>query len=226
MNKIGLEKGVVFGLYSMSYYIYVHDPALFLHSYIPQTFPGIRYKKDFTNYGALLFLSVTEHIDLDRKSSPCNDDPDFNFQLCVRKSLARKIGCKLPWDLWTSDHFPVCSDIDDLRKVHREYANIPSKELKNIVNRTECPKPCRYKEYKLVGEEQWHFPGFIFLTFAKEEVVIEKEMTSYSGLSLLADIGGSLGMCLGFSFLMVWDGFEAVMGTMRHVWRGRKDALK
>jgi hypothetical protein len=179
MNKIGFENGVAFGLYPLSYNIYV-DPAFFLHSYIPQTFPGIRFKKDFKNYGALLFISLTEHIDLDRESSPCNDDPDYDFQLCVRKSLVRKIGCKLPCDLWISDLFPVCSKIDYLGKFSWEYANIANKELKIIVRRTECPKPCRYKEYKLVGEEKWHRPGFIYLAFAKEEVVIEKEMTSYS----------------------------------------------
>ena len=40
--------------------------------------------------------------------------------------------------------------------------------------------------------------GFTYLGFAKEVVMIETEMTSYSELSLLADIGGSLGMFLGF----------------------------
>ena len=63
----------------------------------------------------------------------------------------------------------------------------------------------------------------IFFRFVDREVIIEKEMTSYSALSFLADIGGSLGMFLGFSFLMVWDGVEAVLITIRQVWRQKKN---
>ena len=77
-----------------------------------------------------------------------------------------------------------------------------------------------------MGEEKLQKNGFIFLDFAKNEVGIEREMKSYSGLSLLADIGGSLGMFLGFSFLMVWDGVEIVFLRIKQVWRGRADALK
>ena len=138
MNKIGLQTGTSFGLYPMTYHIFVHDPAFFLQNYRPKTFPGFRLKTDFKNYGAAVYISVTKHLELNRESSPCNDDPEYDFQDCVRKKLVRKIGCKLTWDLWTSDLVPVCSEIDDLRKFHLEYANIANKELRNIVNCTEC----------------------------------------------------------------------------------------
>ena len=95
-----------------------------------------------------------------------------------------------------------------------------------IMNFTGCMKPCQYKEYKLVWEEKRPAIGKpdIWFEFADGKVMIEKELTSYSGLSLLVDIGGSLGMFLGFSFLMVWDGVEAVMMKIRQVWRARPDA--
>ena len=125
----------------------------------------------------------------------------------------RKIGCKLPWDIWSSEDFNFCSEVDELRSFSIVYDIMYIEDLYLIINRTGCPKPCQYIEYKLVGKEQSpHGGNFEFLSFkTKEEVVIEKELTSYSGLSLLADLGGSLGMYLGFSFLMVWDAAEAAM---------------
>jgi hypothetical protein len=226
MKKNGSKHGMAFGLYPMTYHIFVHDPAFFLHNYRPKTFPGFSLKTDPTNKGVAVYISVTEHLDLNTKSNACNEDPEYDFQHCLRESLVKKIGCKLTWDSWTSDDFPVCSELKDLRMYHIEYATIADMELNEILNYAGCSKPCRYKEYKIVGKEKLHGKAYLFLDFAKNEVVIEKEMKSYSGLSLLADIGGSLGLFLGFSFLMVWDGVEIVFLRIRQVWWGRADTLK
>ena len=58
----GIE-GIMLGLFPLNYHIYVHDPNFFLLSYIPQTFPGLRIQKDFTNYGTKFWISVTMHYD-------------------------------------------------------------------------------------------------------------------------------------------------------------------
>ena len=47
--------------------------------------------------------------------------------------------------------------------------------------------------------------------FSSFEVLTEEE--AYPLLSLLADVGGVLGLFVGFNFLMVWDWI--VMGTQK-----------
>ena len=96
--------------------------------------------------------------------------------------------------------------------------------LNDVIIRTGCFKPCSYKEYKLVGEDPTASIGIIDIQFVKKEIMIEMESLRYSALSLLADMGGSLGMFLGFSFLMVWDGAEAAISKIRHLLRARHDA--
>ena len=135
----------------------------------------------------------------------------------------RKIGCKLPWDIWSSEDFNFCSEVDELRSFSIVYDIMYIEDLYLIINRTGCPKPCQYKEYKLVGKEEYEnekYDQYIYFT-TTEEVIIEKELLSYSGLSLLADIGGTLGMFLGFSFLMVWDAAEAAMLRIIHAWNAK-----
>ena len=88
------------------------------------------------------------------------------------------------------------------------YFRLAYKDLKGICEYTGCMKPCQYNEYKLVGQYQTNVePGRagVYFQFSTKDVVTEKELASYSGLSLLSDIGGSLGLFLGFSLLIVWD---------------------
>ena len=56
---------------------------------------------------------------------------------------------------------------------------------------------------------------------ATEEIMIEKEVTGYTGLSLFADMGGSLGMFLGFSFLGAWDTAEPLLLWVIQAWEQR-----
>ena len=58
----------------------------------------------------------------------------------------------------------------------------------------------------------------ITLMYASPTIHVEKEEEAYSVRSLVADLGGSLGLFIGFNFLMIWDLimflFEKVKGVM------------
>ena len=110
VNEIEIPKGSAIGLHSLQYNFFSHDPTFFLISNIEHTFPGIMMKEDQNDSYTKLFLSVTDHFDLNRKLKPCEDDEDFDFHLCVRNSLTRKLGCRVPWDSVSSEDFPVCSE--------------------------------------------------------------------------------------------------------------------
>ena len=51
--------------------------------------------------------------------------------------------------------------------------------------------------------------------------MIEKEVELYSFVSLVYDIGGALGLFLGFSFVMVWDVAEGVVRRVRKYWNDK-----
>ena len=139
--------------------------------------------------------------------------------------MARRFGCILPWDFWSTEDLPVCSKIKALKHFHLAYFRLTWKDLKGILEYTGCGKPCKYNEYKIVGEDKAQSkPGRagIYFQFATKDVVIEKELASYSGLSLLSDIGGSLGLFLGFSFLMVWDAVGNAFHKLRQFYVSRQ----
>lgn len=177
-----------------------------------------------------MVFSVIKHKNLNTESSPCNDDLNYNFKQCLLNHLVRKIGCKRPWDKWSSQDIKFCSDVRDLKKHSNEDILLYVTGVLSMINSTGCLKPCSYTEYKMVGSEKYNieyelegmeqaknvFQHNIYF-YATEEITILKELRSYSGLSLLADIGGSLGMFLGFSFLSLWDLVEAfTLGTLHN----------
>ena len=87
-------------------------------------------------------------------------------------------------------------------------------DLEEILNRTGCITPCFYNEYTLVREPaklnvNAYSSKWIQLAFLDNSVSIAKEVEFYSWIALVSDIGGSLGLFLGFSFAMVLEWCEA-----------------
>ena len=149
---------IAFLLYhNLTYRVFVHDQNFFLIYAKPKAFPGLNINKDFRKSIFILSIGLTEHLDMNTESSPCKEDPDYKFMQCVRKSLVRKVGCRLPWDVWTTQPEPACSQVSQLRRFDQEYKNLAYMELRMIVDSTGCKKPCHYMEYSLDGEERW--PG-------------------------------------------------------------------
>ena len=78
--------------------------------------------------------------------------------------------------------------------------------------------PCRYNEYKLVGEpEESKNPGgkrTFELALSDTMVTSVKEEKLYGFLTFLAEFGGALGLFVGWSMLSVFDLVEVV----RNAW--------
>ena len=86
-------------------------------------------------------------------------------------------------------------------------------DKRTALNYTGCRPPCTYTEFKQVGHSKnVHPTGYgLMLRFAKTEMMEDKEVYVYGFVSFVSEFGGSLGLFLGFSFLMVWDIIEPLV---------------
>ena len=78
-----------------------------------------------------------------------------------------------------------------------------------------CLKPCHYNRYSFVGgsapSNMKTGDTLLFSLWAvSNNVFTETEQLVYPWTSLVAEFGGVLGLFLGFSFMMIWDGVEKV----------------
>ena len=55
------------------------------------------------------------------------------------------------------------------------------------------------------------------IIFTSRVVVVEKEERTFPFLSFVAEFGGCLGLFLGFSFLLAWDGLMAAVGKIKYL---------
>ena len=139
-----------------------------------------------------------------------------------------------PWDTLSSPDLPICQDLEKIKRIEKLYSNISEyMDLEEMVESTECIPPCLYNEYTLALEKGKYASKFddnlygtksIILMFPDKKTIIKKEMEFYSLVSLVSDIGGALGLFLGFSFLMVWDELEIFVRKTRKYWNGKSSA--
>ena len=66
------------------------------------------------------------------------ESEDYNFQTCVKTSLAEKVGCRPPWDSWSPASSPLCARVEDMAR-HEEYDwDLYNFEQKIVLNFTGC----------------------------------------------------------------------------------------
>ena len=85
---------------------------------------------------------------------------------------------------------------------------------------TGCLMPCSYKEFKLVQSVEGFYLDYgLGVSYSTTEILVQEEQWVYPAVSFLAEFGGALGMFLGFSFMMFWDCFTALITRF-----GRQDS--
>ena len=193
--------------------IFLHDPRYFLLSINPLALPINRQILDDELSGRFYFsLALTERVEYNTLDDPCVEDTSYNFTTCIKESLAAKAGCRLPWDTLSSQKRPICTTLDQYKIFSTVFETLRDAAMKGIKDMTGCSKPCTYKDYQVVNGpllsdyDETHFHLSVELWMATALVKVETEVLLYKWTDLVADVGGTLGLFLGFSFMTLWDG--------------------
>ena len=144
--------------------------------------------------------------------NPCQESRTYSFTACIRNHLSAKVGCRLKWDTWSDPSWPLCSKVEQVFEYETEFFLMSNYEQSQLVSRTECPLPCHYKEYRQLDKPVKGFKPEVSgldIMFASASVVTETEEFVYPMISFVAEFGGSLGLFLGFSFMLVAEVLEA-----------------
>ena len=93
IGQNSLEHQFFLGLNSnLTCRIFVHDPKYFMFSYNPIALPSTMRKFTTTVEKSWYYtMQLTEVTKLNLPSSPCNDDPSYNFQSCLRRNISSKV---------------------------------------------------------------------------------------------------------------------------------------
>ena len=198
---------------SLPYRLYLHDPSYFFLTAnplaIPQIERAVKVAKNRTSRVQMQYISATKHIAINRPDAPCEEDKDYSFTTCIKKSVVKFAGCKVPWDN-DIENIRECRTVDEVVMHISRYINLSISEQQTVFKLTGCKPPCTYLKYVDVAAKgsEWETDNsslLYILSFATTQVTIKREIYIYPFSSFLAEFGGALGMFLGFSFFMVWD---------------------
>ena len=161
------------------------------------------------NVTKMIQIEITKKVGRKTVQNNCNDEEGYNFTKCLKMSIETRIGCVPRWsDSERLRKIPECKTIRQMKNYENENEKLFRMGMKDIAEIYGCPRPCTYRNLMIVedlplGEND--FGTGVFLALADYEIRVEEETQIYTLQSLVGEVGGSLGLFLGFSFFMVWD---------------------
>ena len=156
-----LEDIVFLSVYkNFTYFIFVHDIDFYIIGTNPLgatpafwTFNG----KTMQNHYHEIALVKHKRLNLDHQ--PCEADENYRILDCVKKSFAKQVGCRLPWDKPrdlgprdkpTIQDGGVCTTRDQFKQFDTFFKTSTTNEIDQVKKLTGCLTPCSYKEYKFL----------------------------------------------------------------------------
>ena len=222
---LGLDRGIISdtirdpyleGLIG-SYYLFVHKLDDFWGGW----------DEDFTQYSESEMTGIIIHRDTTRQEieihperdimpnlrrRPCVEDPNYSRSMCWRDCYLDSLNCSL-LEGDTSGK-PICMAADNAwfwnerwSSNYDEFARYTKKSLN-----CSCPRPCSLYRYKLSIKPNVQAVSDTYRTQFKVSLSPAIRTTNtyvtYDIIDLLADIGGFVGLLLGYSLLSVFEDFK------------------
>ena len=95
-------------------------------------------------------------------------------------------------------------------------------KVEDIEEMTGCKKNCQYREYTIIETvghpDRVENHSWFRISLASSSITVKNQTLIMSARSLVAEIGGTLGLFLGFSFIMIWDQIERMILFVKNVY--------
>ena len=141
-----------------------------------------------------------------KSKSTCREESFFE---CFENIFYEKLSeCPKKCSTYSLPSLPICKTVKESQCSEKVFFEV-WKNIKRGNQSILCPMPCTSLEYS--GEEPWtakisdYFNGTLGIAyqFVPELVAVYDEYLIYNEISMIASVGGTLGMCIGFSFTNV-----------------------
>jgi hypothetical protein len=132
---------------------------------------------------------------------------------CTDIYIEKRLGCSLPWSQWNVSALPTCQELrqyDNLFSIYQETSSMGENE---IYETTGCLSSCDKNEYQMrpqseITPKSKYLPNQFKLkmTLTSGRYIEKKKYLIYDNNTMIADIGGYLGLLLGYSILSLYNG--------------------
>ena len=131
-----------------NFVVMLHDPRFFLlktdNFFVPHLTLTNSARK-----GYIVKVVTKKRLNRDGKFE-CTIEAGYNLGNCVKRSVAKQIGCNSPWTDYSLDNLPFCNTTTQMRAYETLYSEIFYADQYELHQLTKCRVPCSYQEYSLM----------------------------------------------------------------------------
>ena len=182
-----------------------------------------------TCYNLVIVMRKTRLKALDRPEERCDSNTRHpNTSQCIARYIERRIGCSMKIHGGGSTDMPPCTLKSEEEAFKRITTQLENANANYIYELTGCLASCERNEYGIKDEHfilkngsecyqqgQPHYDmqlDFWIMTGSYKE---EEQYVIYDFNSFIADVGGFLGLLLGYSALSLYDEFESLLRVLK-----------
>ena len=155
---------------------------------------------------------------LDDDRTPCQIEPRTEeLSTCIQQYIESNMKCQLPWHN-QSTTLSKCTTSNQYEEFLNKYLLISSQDEASIAKVTGCLPSCRRNEFevKVVNRiemppenGQFYFSGLFY--YPSGSYIEKSYYYTYELGDYIADVGGYVGLMLGYSLINFYDGIKYMM---------------
>ena len=96
-----------------------------------------------------VYLKAIQHEKLNQLHRPCEESPEYDFSMCLERSIITRAGCQPPWRRFNMEGQPICDNSSLLNKFRMESTKVSHLVKDDIFKETNCLMPCSFMEYRV-----------------------------------------------------------------------------
>ena len=216
----GLENRMYFMISNVSAYLSAYD--IFLHENgqfwprsdmfsIGQPEPV---KVDLNSDVEITF-TLNEITNINTPSRPCIERDDYSFTKCVQKFAIEKTNCNIDYFAVGEDQEGSCST-ENFLKYFKLLIRIKQSGLSDVIKESGCHPKCKISQYsyETIEKKSYWTPNWtaeIYIQPKSSIIEYSVEYYTFDQSDLIANIGGNLGLFLGWSFLTFVEALAFVL---------------
>ena len=171
-----------------------------------------------------IMIERTQIIAIDQPSQRCFDAPVANTSACIARHIEKKLRCS---PTLHGSNFPAkskpCNSTKDLQELVRISMQLQEADANEIYGITDCMPSCLRSKYQVKdaplqpyrGSESWDAKVLDVALFIKNGLFEEREQyLIYDWDSFIADVGGFLGLLLGWSMFSLYQDIADLMSKL------------
>ena len=141
------------------------------------------------------------------------EEEEHSLTLCLKNYIRSQLSCEIHWFQAEADS--QCSP-DSLQRYFHFLINLKQAPISEIVAQSGCKPRCKMTQYSLHTRRKridWaaNWTASVFLQPRSAVVELSTEYYSYDLTELIGDVGGYLGLFLGWSVLTLLDALPFIL---------------